>query len=86
MFTIFQRIPCGLVARPGAWPREETDANKLVDTGDAKLEEWSGLFRGMHKDRKWGTGASAEGGTGENWLGKILMEIRDTLNKYMAEM
>ena len=61
-------------------------AAKLVGTGDAKLEEWSGLFKGQYKDRKWGTGASAEGGTGENWLGKILMEVRDMLNKYMAEM
>ena len=36
MFTIFQRIPCGLVARPGAWPREETDEEEMQAHDEAQ--------------------------------------------------
>ena len=44
----------------------------LLDTGDAYLEEGNN-----HKDRFWGT----VNGQGQNWLGKILMEIREELKK-----
>ncbi len=47
-------------------------AQKLLDTGDAILEEgntWGDTF--------WGK----VNGVGENWLGKILMEVRDGLSK-----
>ena len=43
-------------------------AQKLKDTGDADLEEASPY------DSFWGTGKK---GDGENWLGKVLMEVRD---------
>jgi ribA/ribD-fused uncharacterized protein len=42
----------------------------LLSTGSKKLVEAS------PKDSFWGAGAS---GTGENWLGKLLMEVRDDL-------
>jgi predicted NAD-dependent protein-ADP-ribosyltransferase YbiA (DUF1768 family) len=51
---------------------------KLLETGDKYLEEtnyWEDVYWGVHK-----TGA-AEAGVGENHLGKLLMEIRDTLVK-----
>lgn len=43
-------------------------AKKLKDTGDAHLEEASPY------DNFWGTGKK---GDGQNWLGKVLMEVRD---------
>jgi len=48
-----------------------TLAQQLIATGNAKLEEgnWWG-------DTFWGTC----NGKGQNWLGKILMEIRNQLN------
>lgn len=46
-------------------------AQKLLDTGDAILIEGN-----TWGDRFWGT----VNGEGENWLGKILMEVRDGLS------
>ena len=43
---------------------------KLLATGNAHLEEGN-----HHGDRIWGT----VDGEGTNWLGKILMEVRETL-------
>ena len=43
---------------------------KLLATGDAELEEGN-----TWGDRTWGT----VNGVGKNWLGKILMEVRDAL-------
>lgn len=42
----------------------------LLDTGDAYLEEGN-----SHGDRFWGTVK----GEGQNWLGKILMEVREEI-------
>ena len=47
-------------------------AEKLIQTGDAHLEEGN-----TWGDRTWGT----VNGSGQNLLGKILMEIRETLKK-----
>lgn len=47
-------------------------AEKLIQTGDAYLEEGN-----TWGDRTWGT----VNGSGQNLLGKILMETRDKLNK-----
>ncbi len=47
-------------------------AEKLLETGDAYLEEGN-----TWGDRIWGT----VGGKGANNLGKILMEVRDTLRE-----
>lgn len=44
----------------------------LLDTGDAYLEEGN-----LHGDRFWGTVK----GEGQNWLGKILMEVRAMLRE-----
>ena len=47
----------------------------LLETGDAILEEgniWHDFF--------WGVDASSR--YGENWLGKLLMELRDNLQGY----
>lgn len=46
----------------------------LLDTGDAYLEEGN-----SHGDRFWGTVK----GEGQNWLGKILMEVRSEVRKEM---
>lgn len=45
-------------------------AKKLLDTGDAPLEEGN-----HHGDVIWGT----VDGQGNNWLGKILMSVREKL-------
>lgn len=45
-------------------------AEKLLATGDAHLEEGN-----HHGDTTWGT----VDGKGKNWLGKILMSVRETL-------
>lgn len=42
----------------------------LLETGDAYLEEGN-----HHRDTFWGT----VDGKGQNWLGKILMEVREEL-------
>eukprot|EP00359_Climacostomum_virens_P009159 CAMPEP_0204917158 /NCGR_PEP_ID=MMETSP1397-20131031/14830_1 /ASSEMBLY_ACC=CAM_ASM_000891 /TAXON_ID=49980 /ORGANISM="Climacostomum Climacostomum virens, Strain Stock W-24" /LENGTH=169 /DNA_ID=CAMNT_0052089937 /DNA_START=1 /DNA_END=510 /DNA_ORIENTATION=+ len=42
----------------------------LLDTGDKYLAEHTA------RDSQWGDGGD---GTGQNWLGKILMEVRDEL-------
>jgi ribA/ribD-fused uncharacterized protein len=42
----------------------------LLGTGDAKIEEESPA------ESFWGIGAD---GQGENWTGKLLMELRDSL-------
>ena len=42
----------------------------LLATGDARLVEHTG------NDRFWGDGGD---GRGQNWLGKLLMELRETL-------
>ena len=44
-------------------------AEKLMDTGNAELQEKS-------SDRFWGIGRN---GDGQNELGKILMDVRETL-------
>lgn len=43
---------------------------KLIDTGDAYLEEGN-----MHKDNIWGC-CPPGNKNGKNWLGKILMDLR----------
>lgn len=45
----------------------------LLETGDEPIQEgnyWGDSFWGVDKKK----------GQGENWLGKLLMEIRDRLN------
>ncbi len=44
----------------------------LLATGDARLVEHTG------NDRFWGDGGD---GQGQNWLGKLLMELRETINQ-----
>lgn len=46
----------------------------LLDTGDAHLEEGN-----WHGDHFWGT----VDGHGENWLGKLLMELRQVLRNQL---
>ena len=54
-----------------------TDIQKLLlDTGDAYLEEGN-----SHGDQFWGTVK----GEGQNWLGKILMEVRDEIRKELQD-
>jgi len=48
-------------------------AKQLVDTGDAVLDEGN-----TWNDRIWGISPPGSG-NGENWLGRILMKIRDEL-------
>jgi len=48
----------------------------LLDTGDAHLEEGNN-----HGDTTWGT----VNGKGRNWLGKILMEVREEKRKEMEK-
>ena len=48
----------------------------LLDTGDAYLEEGN-----SHGDRFWGTVK----GEGQNWLGKILMEVRDEIREELRD-
>ncbi len=51
--------------------RNEDLKDKLLATGKAELEEgntWGDTFWGVYK------------GKGENWLGRILMEVREELN------
>jgi ribA/ribD-fused uncharacterized protein len=48
---------------------------KLLSTGDAVLVE---SLPGRLADRFWGVG---KGGVGQNWLGVLLMEIRDRFAK-----
>ena len=43
----------------------------LLSTGDAKLVEHT------ENDAYWGDGGD---GSGKNWLGRILMEVRETLH------
>lgn len=47
---------------------------KLMDTGDAVLIEGNTWF-----DTTWGVC----NGKGKNWLGKILMEVRQEINSYV---
>jgi len=47
-------------------------ARMLLETGDAHLEEGN-----FHGDVFWGTVR----GQGENWLGRLLMEVRDNLKE-----
>lgn len=47
----------------------------LLDTADMYLEEGN-----SHGDRFWGT----VNGVGENWLGKILMEVREEIRKEIS--
>jgi ribA/ribD-fused uncharacterized protein len=48
----------------------------LLDTGDADLIEGNNW-----NDRTWGMTKSKQGEyIGKNWLGKILMQVRDTLH------
>ena len=55
----------------------DTDIQKLLlDTGDAYLEEGN-----SHGDRFWGTVK----GKGQNWLGKILMEVRDEIRNALQD-
>lgn len=49
----------------------------LLDTGDAYLEEGN-----CHGDRFWGT----VNGEGQNWLGRILMGVRDQLRKELCNV
>jgi len=50
--------------------QSEELARVLLSTGDRKLVEHT------HKDRIWADGGD---GSGENWLGRILMEVRGVL-------
>lgn len=55
--------------------RNDTDEDirsLLLATGDAYLEEGNN-----HRDTFWGT----VNGKGQNWLGKILMQVRDELRE-----
>lgn len=49
---------------------------KLLATGNAHLEEGN-----HHADTTWGT----VDGKGENWLGKILMSVRECLKRELEE-
>lgn len=55
---------------------QPTLRQKLLDTGDAKLIEAS------PSDYYWGEGAAQ---TGDNWLGVLLVELREELKKPQAE-
>jgi len=48
---------------------------RLLQTGDAKL-----VLNNKWNDKFWGVCR----GVGENWLGKILMEVRDELRKQLS--
>lgn len=55
-------------------------ALRLVDTGDVPIEEdakW---------DRYWGTGKMGPGGTGENNMGKILMQTREIFAREVPQL
>ena len=47
----------------------------LIETGDSPIYEDSNW------DYFWGTGSAEATGTGLNWMGKILMEVREELLK-----
>jgi len=49
--------------------------HRLLQTGDAKL-----VLNNKWNDKFWGVCR----GVGENWLGKILMEVRDELRKQLS--
>ncbi len=53
--------------------------DKLLATGTARLEE------DAHWDRFWGTGKTGPGGNGENLMGKILMDLRDSLHRHRSK-
>lgn len=50
-------------------------AKKLIDTGDAILEEGNSW-----RDTFWGV-CPVGSGNGKNWLGKILMSVREDLQR-----
>lgn len=50
--------------------------HRLLGTGDAQL-----VLNNKWNDKFWGVCR----GTGENWLGKILMEVREELRKEMTD-
>lgn len=45
----------------------------LVSTGDRYIAEHT------HRDHFWADGGD---GTGENWLGRILMALREVINEF----
>lgn len=50
---------------------------RLLDTGDATLIEGNNWH-----DQYWGRcDCSKHGGVGENWLGRLLMQVRDEIRK-----
>jgi ribA/ribD-fused uncharacterized protein len=53
--------------------------DKLLATGNALLEE------DAYWDHFWGTGKTGRAGNGENMMGKILMELRDSLRHYRSK-
>lgn len=53
---------------------------QLLDTGDAPLIEGNNWH-----DQYWGRcDCSQHGGVGENWLGRLLMQLRDEIRKETA--
>ena len=60
-------------------PEMRRNAQKLLATGNAKIEEYNPKEKPdkRHGNRAfWGVGAN---GDGHNWNGKILMQLRDAL-------
>lgn len=53
--------------------------DKLLATGTVRLEE------DAHWDRFWGTGKTGPGGNGKNMMGKILMDLRDSLRRHRSK-
>ncbi len=53
--------------------QNRTLATKLLDTGNAHIEEGNN-----HNDRVWGV-CPPKSGMGRNWLGQILMQVRSNL-------
>jgi len=53
--------------------------DKLLATKNAHIEEDSAW------DKFWGTGKSGPGGKGKNMMGKLLMELRESLRRHRAK-
>lgn len=51
----------------------------LLATGNARLEE------DAYWDRFWGTGKTGRGGNGKNMMGKILMDLRESLRQHRSK-
>ena len=53
--------------------------DKLLATRNVRIEE------DAHWDRFWGTGKTGPGGNGKNMMGRILMDLRESLRRYRSK-